>query len=402
MAPLLVASLLLAGVDVNWNALLRNELRGRTFGLNDQQTALPFAIDFELQPNASLEFVTPRWRFVTGYTPRIILRNIDSGKGQPVVLQRWSGDLTLRVSRTVTLALAEQASYGVTDFSSLIGLTSSFDATQLAPRLEAIPLGGLKVTTTSSRTQLSLTGRASKRVSTSAGIYYYVSGGVTPADQASLPLQYGPGAFVDAAYLIARRQTIAAHFTFAQTDFTTGQSFTLAELTGRWVYVFDTGSQLTGQAGVATVRGYLPADAFYTITIAPYVRAAYQQTVQTRLGAFVLQLTAGMAPFLDRVLAAFYERVELGASGLWRVNETLTLRLQAQWTIAVLDRNYQGQQLSLTEAGALVRLSRRLTFDAGARVLYSQPAQTVAQAATPAQLQWLAFIGLSGSFGGDF
>lgn len=402
MPLVLLVSLLVGDVDVNWNAALRNELRARAFGVNDQRVAIPFAMDFELQPDTRIDLLSRRWRFIASYSPRIILRNIDSGKGQPVALQRWNGELSLRLSRTVSMSVAEQASYGVTDFSSLIGLTSSFDATQLAPRLEAIPLGGLKVTTVSSRTQVGLTGRASRRLSASAAVYYYVSGGVTTQDQASLPLQYGPGLYVDAAYLITRRQTLAAHFNFSQTDFTTGQSFTLAELTGRWVYTFDTGSTLTGQAGVATVRAYLPTDAFYTITIAPYVRAAYQHTLQTAAGGFVLQVHAGMAPFLDRVLAAFYERVELGANCLWRVNEILTLRVQGQWTIAVLDRNYQGQQLSLTEAGLLVRLDRRLTFDAGGRVLYSTPAQTVAQASTPAQLQWLAFIGLSGSFGGEF
>jgi hypothetical protein len=329
---------------------------------------------------------------------------MDSGHGRPLMLQRWQADFTVRASRTLTVGINEQASYGITDFSSLIGLTTQFDPTQLAPRLEAVPIGGQKVGTVSSRTQVLVTGRATKRVNVQAAGYYYLSGGITPIDQAVLPLQYGPGLFVDASYLAFRANTVGVRFNFDHTNFSTGQSFTIAQLTGRWQWAFRTGSQLLAQVGVAAVRAYLPTDAFYTLTIAPNLRGTWQQTVQTKVGTFVLQAFAGMAPFLDRVLAAYYERLELGASASWRVTDQLTFRSQVQWTMAVLDRNYLGQEMALGELGLLARMTRHLGIDAGTRLFYSTlpTRQTTPGALQVPQFQWLAFIGLSGNFGGEF
>ncbi|MCC6811041.1 MAG: hypothetical protein IT381_26665 [Deltaproteobacteria bacterium] len=405
---LVLSALSVAQVDATWSAGLRTELRARTPGLADQNGVIPFSLDFELQPTAGIVFAGRRLRLVTGYAPRVFLPNFDSGRGRPGMLHRWGADLAIRASRTLSVDLSEMASYGITDFSSLIGLTSNFDRAN-PPRLEAIPLGGLRVTTVSSRTQLALFGRGSRRLTTNAGLYYSVSGGVSAVDQATLPLQFGPGLFVDVAYMLARFHQLGGRFNFEQTDFSTGQSFTVAALVGRWVWTYRTGSTLTAQAGVSVVRGYLPTDAFYSVTVAPYGRLAWQQTFDSPAGAFILQVNAGMAPFLDRVLAAYYERLELGASVLWRVNDTVQFRLQGQWTMALFDRNYQGQQLSLTEAGVLVRLSPRLSFDAGGRVLWANQQTGVAGVVPPAQLlpaaanlQWLAFIGLSGTLGGEF
>ena len=200
----------------------------------------------------------------------------------------------------------------MTDFSSLLGLTSSFNNT--APSLQAVPLGGLRVGTFTSRTQVGLRSRVNRNVSVYTFVYYSISGGLTPEDQVNLPLQYGPGAQIDLLGRVSRTHALGTRLEGSHTDFSTGQSFTISSLTGRWAWTFRPESTLNTQAGVAVVHAFLPTDAFYTITIAPYAVVTYTHRLQTQAGQFILQLSAGLAPFLDRVLAAFYERLELGVN----------------------------------------------------------------------------------------
>ncbi len=409
MPLVFLAALGFAGVDINWQTGVRLEFRARTTGLADRVTPVLcvradtrdcVTLDFELQPDARVQFLTRRLNLQLDYAPRIILPNVDSGIIRPNVLHRFNGTLLSSLSRRLTLDISENASYGVTDFSSLIGLTSSFN--NAPPTLQSVPLGGLRIGTFTSRTQLGLRGQLTRTLSLSGFVFYSTSGGLTAQDQLSLPLQYGPGGQLDLVSQVARSHALGLRLRSDHSDFSTGQSFTTSELTGRWVWTFRPESSLTSQAGVAVVRAFLPTDAFFTITVAPYARLLYEHRLQTPAGQFILQLSAGLAPFLDRVLAAFYERIELGANVLWRVNDRLQFRLQAQWTFAVFDRNYNGQQLSLADAGMQVRLQRRLSFDAGARFLVSVPGGVaVPSTLQQPQFQWLAFIGLSGNFAGD-
>jgi len=376
------------GVRINYELSLRTEARVRpTTSLDVDEASRPIAGDALLQPSGLLRFDFGRVQLNLSYHPQLIMPE-PYARFHLDVQHQADGGLQWRVVPKLSLRITQTAAYGASDFRSLNSLLSS-----QTNRLEPIPLQN-HLTYESSYTALASDITLTPHLVLNALADYFIFGGVTRQDQQSLPLQNTPHGEISIRAAVAPQQHFSQRIAGGESEFTGLQKTKLYWIQdeARWEKQFSGNTQLKLSAGVqgsSTKNDHLPLH----WQVFPSLQSEFNSSSHTPYGNVSLKLLAQVSPFLDRIVAVFYERVEASAILSWEVKRKLNFSLQGFWSVAIFNSVYGGQQLDFGQSTVTYMFHRNFNLDFGVRSLWERSkGESYRTAWIP---QWVGFAALT-------
>jgi hypothetical protein len=363
----------------------RTELRVRSPGADDSQPSA----DAETVMTARVTLEGHTTSLDVSYTPRLTLWDANTSARAIVLMNagevrgRWS-------SRGVTLALGQSARYGQVNIAS-VALTP---VDGQPGRVDVVPISQ---SLAYEQAETSLVARVERaRWVVGSTVSYQVSGGADSAARVLLPLQYGPGGELRAAYAASRRTQLITAATGSETAFSTGSEIVLVDLTQGVRTQWSAGTETGLTLGASTARVRAAADAEHRFTAYPVAEMQAARASPALGGRLTLRGALRLAPVVNRLVGQVDERLQAVVAGGWTKRKwTVTAYANAQQSVPPGASG--AVQLLVGEVGCAYAVSPAVTLDAGARTLVQRAYQPADGAAPTAAtfLQFIAFAGLT-------
>lgn len=366
------------GYDVSGRAEVR--VRSLTAGGAGADVA---TAELELTPALRLILARGPAEVTAGYSPSIAF--YEPYRLGPVRLfHRGTAGLRLTWSRT-SFTLAEELGYGMTQ----VGVLTT---------PEGAPVGTMELATPvvvpflRTSTQATFTATLDRHLLLTANAGYIVSGGLASD---VLPLQHGPNGQLSLRGQLSRLDTLDLALLGSQADFSTGAAVTLLEATETWQRRLGHVTTLDLTAGLGLIRqrvvlvpGTPPAGPFTDLL--PAGAAAFSHRLGSQGSTVDLRLLLRAAPFVDRIAAASYERLEATASAAWNLRREWLVTGQGGATYALPSATSprSGDWMAWGAVTVEWTLSRHVLLRGDARLAWiALPSLNL-----PGGLQWLTTV----------
>ena len=383
----------LAAEGVNYDVSLRTEAQLRS--LQSGGGILPVA-SLEVLPLGSLDYhaggVT---RLGLSYAPRFLVQG-PADQVTTQLLHRGRLLLDTRFEGGFHFSAVEQVSYGTLDFVTA-ATSQGLPNGPVGPAAPTAPLEALPTVSSiffqESATELATYFPLDRRTQLLLTASYLYSGGVTPAAQATLPLQIRPQATAEVDHQVTREDqlatsALASYSTFdssvlptlqdradpwrAQLHPLSFQSVGLVEATETWRHRLNPLADFSLGAGASFVR---QMDALYGLPAygtLPVVLTSLRQRLPIHHDSVDLEVTATLGPYIDRLVGSAYERVEASAQGTWNHLPSWSVRGRLRSAVAVFAGPEHGTSVFAAEGMTGYLLRRDLKLEAGARVTFQR------------------------------
>jgi hypothetical protein len=376
---------LLGTTEVSYEVGARSEVRASSDPF--PQSGTPVDGAQEIVPRASILLHLDEWSLLATYYPRIYWFEPQSSSA-PNVVNRALLQIDRKLGTNRTATVSEDFGYGLNYFSPLGG-TAGATAPGTPEPLQPLP-AVLFAQYVSSYSTASTSLELSHLWHLYASASYVVSGGADSTAQLEIPLQRGPRADASVSYAVSRLDSWVSSVSALHSNFTSGQSASMAQLVETWQRRFSPTFDGSVSAGAAAVQNQAaigdPSNDLLPV-------AALNANLKDRLGGQLTaaHLTLAVGPFLDVYAAEVYERAEadLGA-GIDYEHWALTTR--ARGTVLLTGYERRGESLVTLELATSHLLDKGLLVEGGVRGFWQQGLLVVGS-----PFQWTLFLSLSGT-----
>lgn len=358
-----VAAIGLAAMHATLTLADRSEARVRNTLFPDQPAAVA---DFDTSPSARLDVHTRVDDTYLLYAPRFTLRSVNF-ESSTEVLHRGTAATTWRASRRTTIALLEDAAYGIQDFSAL--LFTQPTTTGQPPPVDRLPVSQT-IHFAATRSAFTLTNHPSTRWRLIASAEYFLSGGVADVDRAIFPLEKGIRGYVEAERALGRRDgevtTLrGTRSSFDAAGFRPDARNAIVDLLEGWRHRWSRSTETTIAGGLSAVVLELPSSG---LDLYPLVEGTLlHRDAEDRLD---VRWVARMVTYIDRLrgIPDYQAQSTLGVTySPWTTRAGFAFRAQLGFAQSVPTTKHDAIRILMGEVGASYRASRHVLFEIGAR-----------------------------------
>ena len=311
-----------------------------------------------------------------GYEPRLVLTE---GRALDVL---HSGHVAFdaRPSRTLTLGLAEVASYGLQDLSPLAAASNAVPVVEPAQRFVAV---------VGSTTTLRAAQAVSQRLRWSGAAAYLWGGGVGAHDRAVLPQSRQPSLTAQADYVLSRVDKLGGSAEALASDSDNGAKATVSAATLSLAHSFERRLSATVGAGLSYTWTRPSPLAPAVSALLPNVDVALRSEEPLRGQRLSGTLHARVLPFLDPLTGTALTLADTGAELAWDPAKDVTLSAQGTYS-RVVQGPLTGSRTLQGEARLALRLGSGVQLATGLRGADVHP-EGQGALALGAGTQWTAY-----------
>jgi hypothetical protein len=358
-----------------------SEVRARTTSVVSGPGNTVLAFDFYTEPQIRASVTDRHWEYTLRYLPGLTLADFFN-EWSPQFFETGSAGVAWH-DRAVRLAVTEDATHGIFNSAYLLSPAAASGQPQSAPIVSpalqplAIPV---TVNTLSTLTMAGIAVRIGRRTSFSADAAYNRSGALDYSTV--LPEQKGPIADATFSYAFSHRDqaVTTAHALwadFAQTTClvpgtTTGAEAPcmpqdqIVQLDEGIVHFLRPATTLTLSGGASLARTRLNPQDRYQVQLFPDAGVLLTHRSGEQ-GASKLLVGVQVAPALDQRLGVVTNRVQAQASSVNRLDEVVTLRVDASALRTIANPAAPAATMIGGEVEVAFRVNRRLLLAAGER-----------------------------------
>jgi hypothetical protein len=180
--------------------------------------------------------------------------------------------------------------------------------------------------------------------------------------------------------------------------FSTGQRFDNGELLVQWRHNVQRQARLDLAVGGALVDAQFVPWGPTTISPYPELNLSWIHTLIGHQYDWEYRLGAQLLPFLDRITAQLYERLQLSGSVAWRLRPHLELKAEVFAAFAVPKEGPSPDELLSLSAGATYAVDHNLAFEGGVRAFWDRIPY---YGATQLEPLWVVYVAVAlGDSGG--
>jgi hypothetical protein len=383
-----LAAGLVLGADpqFSYEASIRGELR--------VGTALPFAfngaVGTELGafPSLTLSYShSSEYLFSLQYDPQLLLPLNVSGVGVEALqrakaLADWSSSTGAR-----HYIVSEDFQYGITDFISLASTTGT-----LTPQLQPLPVvTRLRYVYSNSKAELAFRLAPTLQLRVIAG--YQLSGGADRVAELQIPLQQGPYAEMVLHHTLSRFDSLETDVLLSQTSFSPiGSSIFLGGVTEGWIRRLTRYFHLQLAGGISAALDSPAPNVPYSFEMFPILRATgTEERPTSRSYTLSGSLMLELAPYIDRISGAAYERSQALLSVDWSAPRGFGARVQGGYARPLYGNLRGATAVELVGATIGYQPELFLRFELGISGVWQQPLPGVP---APSTFQWLGLAGI--------
>jgi hypothetical protein len=334
------------------------------------------SLDISTTPDARLILLSPRTSCTLAYTPRLTLWDVNDVGARPLGLHAGSARFDWHEVKT-SLSLAQDASYGATNFAAL---TLPASAEGMPPRVDVIPVSQIvhfesSSTTLSSRLE-------GPRWELRSAIAYELSGGADNASRAVVPLQQGP--LGEAVWTFAESPVdhLVTTATASETTFSSGPEILIGEGDEGWKHQWSAFTETDFTLGVSEARVQPSALAPISTQTNPVVDALFEQRVLFDEDRVSLRVDARLGPVVNRLLGIVDERIQCSVLSKWtRGPFALSAFASAQQSVPT--GGPYATELLAGELALSYAATEVVALDVGVRGLWQNANQPTVSTTTP-------------------
>src|SRR5580658_10420994 len=326
------------------------------------------SIDIATTPDARLTLASPRTVFSLAYTPRLTLWDINDIGVQPLWLHAGSGRLEWRDEQTI-LSLAQDASYGATNFAALNFAPAGDVTSPTPPHVDVIPTSQIIQYESSSTTLGSQF--AGRRWEFRSSVGYQFSGGADDAARLVIPLQKGPLAEAVLTFATAPVDRLATTATASQTTFSSGPEIDLGEADEGWRHRWSPLTETTLTLGLseASVQPSPLVQAYRETN--PVAEIILDDGMSVEGDHVTLRISARLGPVVNRLLGIVDERIQGTVMSKW-IHGPIAMSAFASAQQSVFSGDPYATELLTGELGVSYAATEAVAFDMGVRGLWQR------------------------------